>query len=202
MSAADGIIHQFEKSEPLRPDGTCPSGYKKRKAYIIQKTAKIVPARCVKAEEPTVAGTAPEHPKCPPGQVYRRPYLRKYSNTVKREGYLVKRKGVTVRIRPTTNAVQVKGACVTLEEAGEGDTLEQKAVKKGELLKYGYSFRLPRNVRHEALKRSIYAYGARHVYRKLYTVAKLFKDSKPDAARVFAEDRDWVKRNFRITEEK
>lgn len=197
----DGEIgHQFEKSKPLLADGTCPVGYKKRKAYIIQKTAKIVPARCVKVDEATLRPVAANTMKCPPGQVYRRPYLRKYSNTVKREGYLVKRKGVTVRIRPKTNAVQVKGACVTLEEAGEGATLEQKAVKKGELLKYGYTFRLPTSVRHEALKRAIYAYGASHVYRKLYTVAKLFKESKPEAARVFAEDRDWVKRNFRINE--
>jgi hypothetical protein len=201
MDIAGEIEHQFEKSKPLLPNGTCPVGYKKRKAYIIQKTAKIVPARCVKADEETASlRPATNTMKCPPGQIYRRPYLRKYSNTVKREGYLVKRKGVTVRIRPKMNAVQVKGSCVSADEAEAGATLEQKEVKKGELLKYGYTFRLPMSMRHEALKRAIYAYGARHVYRKLYTVAKLFKISKPDAARIFAADRDWVKRNFRINE--
>ena len=196
------IEHQFEKSKHLLANGTCPAGYKKRKAYIIQKTAKIVPARCVKADEESSSSSrsVTNTMKCPPGQIYRRPYLRKYSNTVKREGYLVKRKGVTVRIRPKMNAVQVKGSCVSADEVNEGATLEQKSVKKGELLKYGYTFRLPSNVRHEALKRAIYAYGARHVYRKLHTVAKLFKGSKPDAARIFAADRDWVKRNFRVNE--
>ena len=42
MDIAGEIEHQFEKSKPLLADGTCPVGYKKRKAYIIQKTAKIV----------------------------------------------------------------------------------------------------------------------------------------------------------------
>jgi hypothetical protein len=190
--------HEFVKSRPVMKDGICPVGYKKRKAYIIQKTAKLVPARCIK-EETTNTSNGKNVRRCPAGQTYRRSYMRKYSNTVKREGFLVRRKGTLTRIYPKEDIIKVPGACVPISGMKEtGYTIKDESLEKGELLKFGYTFRLPDTVRHEALHKAIQKYGVRHVYRKLHTVSKLFRTSKPEAANVFRDDAKWVKSHYRI----
>ncbi len=181
-------------SLPLNPDGTCPKGYTKRRAYAIGKTGTIVPARCVE-------GT-PSGPKtrknCPPGKVFRAGYVRRYGNTVKREGYIVHRAGQPVRIMPQVEEIRVPAACVD-ESPPESPTPSPSSISKGLLLAHGYNFRLPKRVRRETLIHAVRSHGAPAVYKQLYAVAKIFKRTKPEAAKVFAEDRDWVKTSFRVS---
>ena len=69
-------------------------------------------------------------------------------------------------------------------------------LRRGELIQFGYSFRLSDEARHKALQKAIKKFGALGVFRKLDAVAKLSKRTVPDASRVFANDRDWVKQNY------
>jgi hypothetical protein len=62
------------------------------------------------------------------------------------------------------------------------------------LAKYGYSFRASESQRHAALKKAVSEYTALGVYRKLDAIAKLTLRTVPNAAKVFAADRDWVRK--------
>ena len=130
--------------------------------------------------------------KCPPGKVYRKGFYRKYSNTVKREGYLVKRGGKDVRVYPTSDAQYVSSMCVE----GMEPVATPKSARSGELKAYGYMYRLQTDYRHEALDSAAKVYGAGKVYRKLRYVADHFRKLKPEAAKVFAEDRDWFAKKY------
>lgn len=191
-------IHGLEMGDvEVREDGACPPNYVKRKAYLIEKTGKIVPARCVPAvtrKSPSSSRTR----KCPPGQTYRQGYYRKYTSAIKREGYLVKRGDKMVRVHPQTDAVYIKPTCVDEREALKEEISYTGPLKKGQLLRYGYNFRLPTTSRQEALRKAERVYGAAFVHKTLARVAKLFHDSKPEAAKVFAADRDWMKTTFRL----
>lgn len=130
--------------------------------------------------------------KCPSDKFYRKGFYRKYSNTVKREGFLTKRQGKTVRIYPKGDAQYIQSACVE-----GGDVIRTPAsARRGELKEYGYAHRLQSAYRHKALEEAIKAYGAGKVYRKLRYVADHFKQTKPVAAKVFAEDRNWVVKKY------
>lgn len=185
----------MQDSLPLNPDGTCPAKYTKRKAYIIEKTGKIVPARCI----PSSARNGPKTRKnCPPGKFFRAPYVRRYGNTVRREGYIVHRDGKSVRIMPQVGEVRVPAACVD-EPSPESPAPAVSSLQKGLLLAHGYNFRLTKRLRRDTLLKAVRVHGAPAVYKQLAAVAKIFKRSKPEAARVFAEDRDWTKTTFRVS---
>ena len=64
------------------------------------------------------------------------------------------------------------------------------------MTKFGYSAKKGDEARHEALKKAVAALGPLGVYRKLDAVAKLGVRIAPDAARIFAKDRDWVEKQF------
>jgi len=132
---------------------------------------------------------------CKAGEVLRKPFYRKYTNTVKREGYVVKRAGQTVRIRPQKSRFLVRAACVkdTGKDSGTSGVLK----KKGVLLKFGYAWRLPEDNRREALLRAAGKYGVLDVYTRLDQLAKKFNDAKPRAAKIFASDRQWIARKFK-----
>ena len=66
-------------------------------------------------------------------------------------------------------------------------------LRKGELIKYGYQYRLADRLRHRALERAIKAYGGLSVFHKLDAVAKLSKKTAPDASDTFSKDREWVR---------
>ena len=141
--------------------------------------------------------------ECPPGYILRKPYYKKFKNTVKQQGYLVQRKGQLVRVKPQKNRVLVKAACVkntskfnSTQVNSRGRMVKQLQRKRGELLRFGYSFRLPASLRHEALVRAIQEMGLLNVYHKLDSVAKIFEFKKPEASRIFLEDRDWIAENF------
>jgi hypothetical protein len=141
--------------------------------------------------------------ECPSGYILRKPYYKKFKNTTKQQGYLVQRKGQLVRVKPQKNRVLVKASCVRNTSKfnsnrvnSRGRMIKQLGRKRGELLRFGYSFRLPASLRHEALVRAIQQMGLLNVYHKLDSVAKIFEFKKSEASRIFLEDRDWIADNF------
>jgi hypothetical protein len=189
--------HQFLKSETPAANGTCPPGYTKRKAYIIGKTGKIVPARCI-ISTGSVSSAPKSRKNCPPGKIYRSSYVRKYSDQVMREGYMVKRGGQMVRIFPGENPIRVASACVDVEEAAPIQLQNISTMERGLLLRYGYNFRFTPRIRQQALVQAARAYGTKMVYERLADAAERFKVLKPQASKVFATDRDWVRRTFKL----
>jgi hypothetical protein len=65
-------------------------------------------------------------------------------------------------------------------------------LKKGELKKFGYSYKLPVEKRREALQDAINKLGPLNVYYKLHAVSELTKTKAPRASAVFMEDKKWI----------
>ena len=142
---------------------------------------------------------------CPNGYIMRRGYTRKFRASVKTTGFTVRRKGTVYTVRPKVNTVRVPPACIKnrgLPGKGvkEGEGIGK--LRKGELIKYGYQYRLSDSLRQAALKKAIKRYGALSVYRKLDAVAKLSLRTAPDASGIFVKDSDWVRQNFEMKEKK
>jgi hypothetical protein len=72
-------------------------------------------------------------------------------------------------------------------------------LRKGDLIKYGYQYRLADRLRHRALEKAIKVYGALSVYHKLDAVAKLSVKTAPDASAIFVKDREWVRNHHKMT---
>lgn len=130
---------------------------------------------------------------CPPGHIRRKGYTRKFRNNVKRLGYTVRRHGKVYTVRPTKNTAVVASACIKNRGLPGKGPKRIGELRKGELIKYGYSYRLSDALRHAALKRAVEHFGAVGVFRKLDAVAKLSVRTAPDASLIFARDRDWVR---------
>jgi hypothetical protein len=136
---------------------------------------------------------------CPKGYIRRKGYTRKFRNNVKRLGYTVRRKGKVFTVMPKKNATYVASACIRNRGLPGKGPIEGEGIgelRKGALLKFGYSYRLPNTQRHAALKRAVEAYGGVSVYRKLDAVAKLSVRTAPDASEIFKHDRDWVRIHY------
>jgi hypothetical protein len=204
------------KSLPYDASEGCPPGFHKRKSYSIGGTT--VKARCVRSTtiynessadfkrrvtrkmkkrtrslSPSKLGL---NKVCPPGEILRKPYIRKFSNTIKREGFTAKRGNQLVKVKPTKDSTLVPAACI--KDRGLKGTLRRGQLgigplRRGELIQYGYSYHLDTVTRHKSLEKAIKKFGALGVFRKLDAVAKLALRQAPRAAHVFAEDRDWVR---------
>ena len=140
---------------------------------------------------------------CPEGYIMRKGYTRKFRPSVKTTGFTVRRKGTVYTVRPKANTVKVPPACIKnrgLPGKGvrEGEGIGK--LRKGELIKYGYQYRLSDSLRQAALKKAIKRYGALSVYRKLDAVAKLSVRTAPDASNIFVKDKNWVRENFELKE--
>jgi hypothetical protein len=109
-------------------------------------------------------------------------------------GFTVRRKGKMYTVRPKANAVYVPSSCI--KARGPAGTKVFGKLRKGDLIKYGYQYRLADRLRHKALEKAIPVYGAINVYRKLDAVAKLSTKSAPDASKIFAQDRDWINQHY------
>jgi hypothetical protein len=133
--------------------------------------------------------------KCPPGQILRAPYTRKYTSQVKRSGFNVKRGNKTVRVYPKGKSVIVPATCI---DDKLSPTKKIGPLQKGDLTKYGYSARISNDERHKALKKAIISYGALSVYHKLDAVMKLTIRTAPDAHRVFKADIEWLRKNYTL----
>jgi hypothetical protein len=135
---------------------------------------------------------------CPPGEILRKGYMRRYSTAVKARGITVKRKnGSMYRVKPTGKEMHVEARCIkNTGLPGKGPVTRNRGIgplKKGELAKHGYSFRETKEKRRLALNKAILEYTATSVYHKLDAVAKLTLRTIPAASKVYAADRDWVK---------
>ena len=132
---------------------------------------------------------------CPPGQIRRRGYTRKFKNSVRKAGYTVRRKGKTYVVKPTKTETRVASTCIKdAGKPGKGTTGRRIGpLRTGDLIKYGYSYRLPDSVRRKALEKAVKVYGALKTYHKLDAVAKLSVRVAPDASKIFAMDRDWIR---------
>jgi hypothetical protein len=138
---------------------------------------------------------------CPPGHILRKSYTRRYRNNVAKLGYTRRRKGKVMTIFPKKlEGTQVKSACIKDRGLpGKGPRQGQKSfatLRKGELIKYGYSYLLPDRDRHRALARAMERYGPLNLYHKLDAVAKLSVRTAPDASKVFRKDAEWVRFNY------
>lgn len=133
---------------------------------------------------------------CPKGYILRKAYTRKFNPSVKSTGFTVRRKGTTYVVRPKANTIRVPAVCIK-NRGTPGKGIGK--LRKGELIKYGYQYRLSDSLRQVALRKAIKRYGALSVYRKLDAVAKLSIKTAPDANKIFTRDREWVHDNFEIT---
>jgi hypothetical protein len=142
--------------------------------------------------------------ECPKGFIMRKGYTRKFKNTVKREGFTVRRKGKLYTVRPKKNSTYVPPGCIRNRGLpGKGPREGEEGIgslRKGELIRYGYSYRLSDSSRQKALKKAIKVYGSLSVFRKLDAVAKYSTRTAPDASKIFERDRDWVRANYELKE--
>ena len=157
----------------------CPSGYVKRKGYTRKNTGKHIKGICIRSTSPYAS--KPESPRktrkaCPPGKSPRAGYTR----------HVTKANG-------SRQTIRVKSACV------KGSVSKVQSIgplRKGELQRFGYGYKLPESTRHSSLSAAIKQLGALDVYRKLDAVAKLSATANPQSSRVFADDRDWVRSHY------
>lgn len=132
---------------------------------------------------------------CPPGMIERKSYVRKFSTAIREKGYTVKRaSGATFRVYPKSTAAPVKSVCV--KDTGKQSSKKNGPRRKGELNKYGYSYKESEEKRHAALRRAVEVYGALGVYRKLDSTGKIAARILPKAAPIYENDRDWVKEKY------
>ena len=159
----------------------CPSGYVKRKGYTRKNTGKHIKGICIRSTSPYAGKpTASRRSRkaCPPGKAPRAGYTR----------HVTKANG-------SRQSIRVKAACV---KGGSVKVANQRIgpLRKGELQRFGYSYKLPESIRHSSLRAAIKQLGALDVYRKLDAVAKLSATANPQSSRVFAADRDWIRSHY------
>lgn len=197
----------------------CQPGYTHRKGYIRKNTGTRVKGVCIRSQSPhrnNLSGNisrqrsmlnarlsrrgklgAGTKKRCPPGQIARSAYVRKISSPVAKRGFLKRlRSGKTRRIYPTVRATYVKATCIKdLGKPGKG-VQAIGPLRKGELSKHGYSYKLPEQSRRNALQKAVKEFGALSTYRKLNAVAKLSERTNPQAAQAFGADRNWIRQTY------
>ena len=164
----------------------CPEGKVARKSYIRRNTGKTVKGTCVsKARKNSTIS-------CPPGKVPRSSYTRH----VKDKSYTRKTKnGRSILVHPRSYTSRVAPTCVkNSSRVGRPPNrgLRIGPLKKGELKKFGYSYKLPVDARRKALQTAIETLGPLNVYYKLHAVSQLTKHSSPNASAIFMEDKKWI----------
>lgn len=139
---------------------------------------------------------------CPKGYILRSGYTRKFRPSVKASGFTVRRRGTVYTVRPKANTIKVAASCIKNRGLPGKGSKEGRigSLRKGELIKYGYQYRLSDSLRQTALKKAIKRYGALSVYRKLDAVAKLSVRTASDASKIFVRDRNWIRENFELKE--
>lgn len=148
----------------------------------------------------------PGQENCPTGYIKRKGYVRRFKKNVVNLGYTRRKGDKLIVIKPRSNATIVKSTCIRNRGLpGKGPLSGIGKLRKGELIKYGYTYKLANSVRHSALKRAINSHGktvnakkagATSVYRKLNAVAKLSVRIAPDASKIFSRDRNWVRKEY------
>jgi len=133
--------------------------------------------------------------KCPVGYVKRKGYTRK--NTGKHitarcirstSPYAPTLKKPKAKSKKECPSGKIPRASYLLKTIGP--------LRKGELRKFGYNYKLSESIRRSALTMAIKELGALNIYRKLDAVAKLSERENPLAHMVFKTDRDWIRANY------
>jgi len=175
------------KTRPLIHN-KCPQGYVKRKGFTRKNTGKYVKAICIKSTSPYPVSSKKRitsrkaKSRCPPGKIPRRSFTRRVGSKV----------------------VRVSSSCVSPtkeQKVAKAEYTEHPAetigpLRKGELQRFGYGYKLPESVRHSSLRKAIKELGALNLYRKLDAVAKLTVTTSPKASATFAADRDWIRSHW------
>jgi hypothetical protein len=205
------------RAKTYNPFLGCPSGYHTRAGHERQGKhrrplcipSKETASRQVNANElrrmtnkETVSPSNGD-PKCGPGEILRKGYVRKFRGSVRRQGYSVhKEHGKTYRIYPKQRDVRVKATCVKDPKfvAGQIKVPIFGKMKRRELLKHGYHYSLSNEARRKALESAVKEFSPVYVYKKLSAVTVLSQESKPIASKIFAEDRDWLKNRYDISD--
>ena len=102
-------------------------------------------------------GTNKNRNECPKGYIMRKGYTRKYRTSLATSGFTVRRKGKLYTVRPKKNTIYVPPGCIKdrgLPGKGpkEGEGIGK--LRKGDLIKYGYQYRLSDALREKALKKA------------------------------------------------
>ncbi len=172
----------------------CPPGYHRHGTGCVRVTNanKTQRLRSLTKKIPRIKSISRK--VCPPGMIERRPYVRGFTSSVRRRGYLVTKKtGKTYRVFPKGAPTYVKAKCIKdLGLAGKGPKKAIGALRKGELKKHGYSSRGTEAQRHAALYKGIKEVGALGVYRKLMAVANYTVRTQPEKSRIYKADSEWV----------
>jgi len=166
-------------------ESVCPEGKVRRRSYIRKNTGRTVRGTCVSVPKQ-------EKIECPPGTVLRSSYTRH----VKNQSYTRKTKnGRSIQVHPRSHTSKIGPSCVKLSsKTGRppSSAVRIGPLKKGELKKFGYSYKLPVEKRREALQEAINKLGPLNVYYKLHAVSELTKSKAPRASAVFMEDKKWI----------
>lgn len=177
----------------------CKSGMTRRRAYTRTNGIRVS-AACIPQARPKTRRAV----HCPPGQISRTSYVRRLTSKVKREGYMKHTpSGRTIIVHPKKKTIAVPAGCIkNVGQPGQGPASSGLGrqgpqiigpLRKGQLSKYGYSYKLPGMNRRAALARAIAVDGRSTVYHRLNAVAKLAVSRAPQASAVFAADRNWVR---------
>jgi len=159
----------------------CPDGMVRRRGYT-RKNGVYVKSTCVPHTRQTV---------CPSGKILRAAYTRRISSRIRSEGYnRTTKSGKKIHVVPKAVSKHVAASCVKDVKATRRLI---GPLRKGELRKHGYSYKLPEHMRRMALKRAVSEFGAMSTYRKLNAVAKLTGSSVPKASSAFSSDRNWIR---------
>ena len=166
-------------------ESVCPEGKVRRRSYVRKNTGRTVRGTCVSVPKQ-------EKIECPPGTVLRSSYTRH----VKNQSYTRKTKnGRSIHVHPRSHTSKIGPSCVKLSsKTGRppSSAVRIGPLKKGELKKFGYSYKLPVEKRREALQDAINKLGPLNVYYKLHAVSELTKTKAPRASAVFMEDKKWI----------
>lgn len=167
----------------------CKAGTTRRRAYTRTNGIRVS-AACIPQSRPKTRRAV----HCPPGQISRTSYVRRLTSKVKREGYMKHTpSGRTIIVHPKKKTIAVPAGCIkNVGQPGHGPQIIGP-LRKGQLSKYGYSYKLPGMNRRAALARAIAVDGRSTVYHRLNAVAKLAVSRAPQASAVFAADRNWVR---------
>ena len=169
------------KSRPLIHN-KCPTGYIKRRGFTRKTNGKHIKSICVRGTKSQKSQKSQKSKLCGPGKILRSSYTRR---TLKKNG--------------SVKETRVSSSCV--RDMGKPGKLPKGAptigpLKKGELQRFGYMYKLPEHDRHNSLRVAIKSLGSLNVYRKLDAVAKLTNLTSPNASATFAADRDWIRSKY------
>ncbi len=141
---------------------------------------------------------------CPPGTNPRRSYTRKNGKSVRSTCVPIAQKNVTqcrngeipriAHSRKYTEGGVHKVAHIPASCVRRKSLI--RPLHKGDLKKYGYSYKSTEQARRNALHKAVTEYGPLTTYHKLNAVAKLSENQYPQISEIFAKDRNWVKAEY------